>query len=522
MLAFFKANPEHFDMVFVANATAAIKLVADGMRGSHHGDNLGFWYGYHAAAHTSLVGIREIASEVEYFNTDEDVERWLSSTAEQQSRNTSRPVTCERGLFAYPAQSNMNGRRLPLSWPGQLRRSTCPEHRNVYTLLDAAAYVTTAQLDLSDHLEAPDFIALSLHKIFGFPDLGALIIRKGAGQILLQRGYFGGGTVDMVVNGTEEESWHAGKLGSLHEVLEDGTPPFHSIFALEPALQVHRNLYGDMTSISEYTCRLGKELYDSMSELSHGKGVPLCWIYKDPSSQYGDSRTQGPTIAFNIRTSAQGWVKKSHVEQLAVVNGIQLRTGGLCNPGGIKWALDLTVEDMKENYAEGLRCGNGIDELNGKPTGVIRVSLGAMSNRNDIRTLINFLRLFIEGPEESVGAPRIVYQYELDRAVTMTSAAREPKSMQSMATEASITLEERPTVKSGDLRQEVSDNWCPVASCTAAMKSEEELSAHFQVHKIGTLHGKSPQGASQSEPQAKTYNLIRTAFKQARNVLCHR
>ncbi|KAL8975803.1 MAG: hypothetical protein Q9205_008064 [Flavoplaca limonia] len=59
MLHFFRADPEHFDLVFVANATAALKLVAEGVRG-HAKSRL--WYGYHADSHTSLVGLRELAS----------------------------------------------------------------------------------------------------------------------------------------------------------------------------------------------------------------------------------------------------------------------------------------------------------------------------------------------------------------------------------------------------------------------------------------------------------------------------
>lgn len=388
MLEFFKANPRHFDLIFVANATAAIKLVVDGIRGSDRSrEASGFWYGYHAAAHTSLVGVREVAGAANIFNSDDDVEKWLAGNL------THNQTVCKIGLFAYPAQSNMNGRRLPLDWSGRLRRSSRPEHRNVYSLLDAAAYVTTAQLDLSDHLEAPDFVALSLHKIFGFPDLGVLILRKDAGHVLSQRAYFGGGTVDMVINGGGGDSWHARKTGHLHEALEDGTPAFHSILALKPALEVHRILYREMSSISEYTCWLAKALYESMSRLSHYNGVALCRIYKDPSSHYGDAKSQGPTFAFNIQTSTQRWVPKSHVEQLAIVNGIQLRTGGVCNPGGIAWALDLTPQQMRANYAEGLRCGNGVDEMNGKPTGIIRVSLGAMSNIHDIQVLLSFLRL---------------------------------------------------------------------------------------------------------------------------------
>src|SRR5699024_8791988 len=57
-LRFFNADPEEFDLVFVANATAAIKLVADSLRDS---TPQGFWFGYHLDAHTSLVGVRELA-----------------------------------------------------------------------------------------------------------------------------------------------------------------------------------------------------------------------------------------------------------------------------------------------------------------------------------------------------------------------------------------------------------------------------------------------------------------------------
>lgn len=147
----------------------------------------------------------------------------------------------------------------------------------------------------------------------------------------------------MVINADEaERAWHANKMTSLHEVLEDGTPAFHSILALEPALDVHRKLYGSMSSISKHTCRLAEDLFESMSLLKHGNGVSLCRIYKDTVARYGDAKSQGPTIAFNLRTSTGRWAKKSYIEQLAVINGIQLRTGGVCNPGGIAWALNLS------------------------------------------------------------------------------------------------------------------------------------------------------------------------------------
>lgn len=423
-LEFFKADSEYFDLIFVANATAAIKMVMDGMR--DHGP---FWYGYHADSHTSLVGVRELAlGSSRCFMIDRDVETWLSNDSSNLSPYRFQAMSMEKiGLFAYPAQSNMNGRRLPLSWPGRLRASSLKQHQHVYSLLDAAAFVSTAQLDLSDWKNAPDFTALSFYKIFGFPDLGALLVRKGAGQILKKRRYFGGGTVDMVTNADNlSEAWFSRKSLSLHDALEDGTPPFHNIIALESALEIHQRLYTSMDHVSQHTTQLAKIMYERLSALSHHNGARLCTIYQDRSSKYGDGKTQGPTIAFNVQDMKGRWIGKSQFEKLAILNGIQLRTGGVCNPGGIARFLNFTPQEMMNNFQEGVRCGNELDELNGKPTGIIRVSLGAMSTIKDIDTLINFTSLFIDMERQAIEV-RVVEEWTANGAVHTAGSLSERK-----------------------------------------------------------------------------------------------
>jgi molybdenum cofactor sulfurtransferase len=222
-LAFFNADSEHFDLVFTQNATASIKLVGEAFRDLSDDSTAGtFCYGYHKDAHTSLIGIRDLTKDSAYcFASDDEVEEWLhDSRSIMGVANADAPC-----LFAYPGQSNMTGRRLPLSWAKKLRQSSAPLHQNAYTLLDAAALATTAQLDFSDPDSAPDFTALSFYKIFGFPDLGGLIIRKKSGHILSWRKYFGGGTVsDLTVFG--KPTVQKRNL-TLHDNLEDGTLPFH-------------------------------------------------------------------------------------------------------------------------------------------------------------------------------------------------------------------------------------------------------------------------------------------------------
>lgn len=381
VLQFFNADPDHFDLVFVANATMGIKLIMECFREQEDG----FWYGYHKDAHTSLVGVREATKgQHRCFESDNDVEEWLDEGT------NALPGDNSLGLFAYPAQSNMNGRRLPLRWTSQLRSSKLGTH--VYSLLDAAAMISTSPLDLSNSSKAPDFTVLSFYKIFGFPDLGALIVRNESASVLQRRSYFGGGTVEMVSSG--KENWHIRKQGCPHEQLEDGTLPVHSIVALDSALNVHERLFGSPERIALHAAFLAGQLCDKLAALRHHDGSKVCQIYQHSSTSYRDSRTQGPIIAFNFRNGEGEWVSNTEVEKLASIRNIQLRSGGLCNPGGIASALDLAPWEMKRNFSAGHRCGNETDAIGGKPTGMLRVSLGAMSNMQDVKTFINFVEEF--------------------------------------------------------------------------------------------------------------------------------
>ena len=477
-LAFFKADPEHFDLIFVANATAAIKLVMDCL--SDHSQRAASWYSYHTDSHTSLVGVREAAGRSSRcFISDKEVNDWIHARQSKRLPEQDSPTGEEIRLFAYPAQSNMNGRRLPLSWSGSIRSANTPSSQ-VFTLLDAAAYVTTAQLDLSDPDSAPDFIALSFYKIFGYPDLGALVVRKASSHVLSERRYFGGGTVDMVVNGTNNgtntDAWHSKKSTSLHEMLEDGTPAFHSILALNLALKVHQRLFGSMENVSKYTCNLVTILHRKMSKLSHVNGLRLCKIYESSPSRYGNSKDQGPTIAFNVCNSRGEWIGKSDFERLAILNNIQLRTGGVCNPGGIASALEMSPMEMRNNFDEGLRCGNELDEINGKPTGIVRVSLGAMSSLKDIEYFISFLQLFVD---TTPGKPNTSPTLELVGSISTDIVSLQTEVLKSKS-KTSVRVKDITTAHT-----------CPVASCMEVFETREALWKHLSIHRLGKTGRKS-------------------------------
>ncbi|OHF01279.1 MOSC N-terminal beta barrel domain-containing protein [Colletotrichum orchidophilum] len=383
LLRFFNADPEEFDLVFVSNTTAAIKLVSDAFRALPEG----FSYVYHEACHTSIIGVREEARESICVAND-GVRRWINGKSPLDDLYASDSPT----LFSYTAQSHLDGRRYPLTWPSLLRESPAASHGQLYTLMDAASLVATSPLDLSASETAPDFTVLSLYKIFGFPDLGALIVRKQAEPVLNHRRYFGGGTVDMVVCG--KERWHSPKPTFLHERLEDGTLPFHNIIGLDAALDVHAELFGNMARVASHTGFLRDRLYDGLASLKHGNGLPVCTIYSERRSDEAGSVGCGPLISFNIRDAAGAWISLYELEKLATLKNLHIRTGGVCSPGGIASALGLSPWEMRKNFSAGFRCGTDQDVIAGKPTGVIRASLGAMSSLSDVDFLVGFIDEF--------------------------------------------------------------------------------------------------------------------------------
>ncbi|KAI4912703.1 hypothetical protein J4E90_006109 [Alternaria incomplexa] len=348
VLKMFNADPVHFDVVFTANATGAIKLVTEGFSGYEEG----FDYCYHRNSHTSLVGVRELAN--------------------------------------------------PL--------------------------VSTTPIDLSNHLFAPDFISLSFYKIFGFPDLGALIVRKAAGHVFDHRKYFGGGTTEMTT--CLGESWVARKNSSLHARLEDGTIAFRNILALKCAIMTHRALFGGLEEVSTHARWLASILHDRLTSMTHYNGALVCQVYKSRETHYQDSQRQGPTIAFNIQRSNGAYIGPWHVGAFLRASKIHVRTGNVCNPAGMACALGVEAGWIRGAFDAGLRCNTEADVVDGVPFGIVRVTLGAMSTLEDVETLVSCLsRNVVErrGPLQETAQVR-------DKSKEWVEESRSPSAVSEMTT----------------------------------------------------------------------------------------
>ena len=119
-------------------------------------------------------------------------------------------------LNCFTAMSNFNGRKYPLSWIKELQSAS----ESNFVLLDAASYVSTNNLDLSR--VKPDFVVMSFYKMFGYPTgLGALLVRNTSSGIL-EKNYFGGGTVDVASVRTNKQFYRR----NISQRLEDGTADY--------------------------------------------------------------------------------------------------------------------------------------------------------------------------------------------------------------------------------------------------------------------------------------------------------
>ncbi len=377
VLRFFRASPEEYAVAFTANATGALKLVAEAYPFTSRSTLLLTFDN-----HNSVVGIREYArargARTVYaplvlpdLRLDEARWRDLLSAADRGADN----------LFAYPAQSNFSGVQHDLGWIDVAREQGWD------TVLDAAAFVPTNRLDLSR--VHPDFVAISFYKMFGYPTgVGALIARREA-LAKLQRPWFSGGTI--TVASVQGDRYY---LSEGPEAFEDGTINYLSLAAVSIGLD-HLEAVGLERIHSRVIC-LAAWLLETLASLRHASGRPLIQVYGPL-----DMQQRGATVTINVFDPEGHFVDHRHVEERANRAGISLRTGCFCNPGGGETALGLSATELITCFASSSRRLS-LDDfrrcLDAKSTGAVRVSLGVASNFADAAYFVDFVRSFLDRP----------------------------------------------------------------------------------------------------------------------------
>ena len=377
VLEYFKADPVEYDVIFTSNASGALKLV-----GESYPFASGDQYLLTFDNHNSVNGIREFAhgkgAQVTYIPMalpDMRVDETILDAAWDKARSGG------NNLFAYPAQSNFSSVKHPLQW---IERAHA---KGWDVLLDAAAFAPTNPLDLS--IWKPDFVPLSFYKIFGYPTgLGAMLARRPALR-KLHRPWFAGGTI--TVASVQGDKYY---LAEGHAAFEDGTIDFLNIPAVEIGLR-HIQSMGIDHIQQRVSCLTGW-LLENLTAMRHSSGVPLVRLYGPVTTE-----ARGGAVTVNFYNAQGQTIDHRSIEEAANKVNISLRTGCFCNPGAGELALGISRVELDV-------CFNGpghenrltIDDfricIDGKSSGAVRISVGMITNFNDIQGFLHFAQSLLE------------------------------------------------------------------------------------------------------------------------------
>ena len=378
VMKFTNADPNEYSIIFTASATSSLKLLGESFPWSENS-----LYLYTRDNHNSVLGIRRWAK---HFSA-----KFKAVDQEEIDQLEGRPVdrTAEGpyNLFAFPAEENFAGKKFDLGWIQKFRTTSIGEHFNKgkwFVLLDAAAYIPTNRLDLKR--TPADFVVLSFYKIFGYPNLGALIVRNDALKYLEKRD-FSGGTVVIATCGTDYALFQP--RGCVK--FEDGTLPFFSIIALKEGFKKYHELGADR--INKHVWAVTRELYTRLSRIRHNStGRPVVKIYGN--HMRNDPTQQGGIVTINILNSTGGYVGYNNVMKHAAAENINIRVGCFCNPGSCISAAGLQDDQVEDYYGKKTSCHDSIDIINGVPLGAVRISLGPYTTMEDIETFDQFVRKY--------------------------------------------------------------------------------------------------------------------------------
>ena len=372
ILKFFNADPDEYLAIFTPNASGALKLV---------GESYPFPNGRYLLTfdnHNSVNGIREFAhargANVTYIPV---MLPDMRVDASQLDRELAQPSKSGHNLFAYPAQSNFSSVKHPLEWIEKA-------HAHGWdVLLDAAAFVPTSKLDLGK--VKPDFVPVSFYKIFGYPTgLGALIARKSA-LAKLHRPWFAGGTI--TVASVQGDKYY---LADGAAAFEDGTLDYLNIPAIEIGLRHIESIGYDV--IGERVKTLTGWLLQNLTALKHSTGEPLVRLF-GPATSEG----RGGAVTVNFYDKDGHAFDHRFIESEANKVNISLRTGCFCNPGAGEVALGISRVELDVCFTRpDHRDVMSIDEfrkcIDGKSSGAVRISVGPITNFNDVQALLAFAR----------------------------------------------------------------------------------------------------------------------------------
>jgi selenocysteine lyase/cysteine desulfurase len=348
VLRHLNADPAEYVAIFTPNATGAARLVGETYPFSRR-SRLVLTFDNHDA----VTGLREFARATTCVpTTAPDLRVDPDLLATELTRG-------HRGLFAYPAQSDFSGVRHPLDW------IDLAKGLGYDVLLDAAAYLPTARLDLA--AVHPDFVIVSWYKIFGYPTgVGCLVARRAA----------------------------------LPDAVKDDTLNYPSIpdvyFGLDWLDQV------DVELVATRVRCLTAWFLNRLTSLRHSDGGPMTEVYGPL-----DTHDRGGTVAFNLLDRDGRIVNERVVATETSAARISLHVGRFRGPGAGDNASGLRRDRFRAlRYTRTNTPAENLDALGQPPATAIRVSFGLASTVDDVERFIDFARgTYRDRVVETAGLP---------------------------------------------------------------------------------------------------------------------
>lgn len=212
--------------------------------------------------------------------------------------------------------------------------------------------------------------------MFGSPTgLGFLFIKKDMIECCTEMGYYGGGSVNLVLPGTDFKVLRK----NIEDIFEAGTINYRSIISLRHGFNSISEL-GGLPVILEHVKSLNEE-FKRVMVLKFGDNIVI------HSHDLSCSIT-----TLSLKRKNKEWIGYNEIINLAELHNppIQLRGGCFCNQGACLDALEVGEEKVQKWYDSGHVCGDGLDIVDGERTGVLRISWGRESMYEDLEILVDF------------------------------------------------------------------------------------------------------------------------------------
>lgn len=400
----FLHDPDHhYHIIFTSNATTALHLLSTRLPWHRHSTLL-----THAHSHNAILGLRNPALAAGAAFRSLPTAALHHSLSRAHAHPPAAPPTPPFhtpppfALLAFPAECNLTGARFPLTWATLAKTNGLPDHppAALVTLVDTTKLIASHPCSLRDNPDI-DALVFSAYKLSGsLTGLGALLIRKRSylERLLVHTAgasYFGGGRSVQVVTPFSPVLFVPS--ADLEGALQLGTPNLQGLHALPMTLEVFQKCEGGMQGVSRHVRHVAEVFREGLRA-----AFERVVVHGDAGLREigeGGWEGEGGVVTFTVlREVGDGeWRAVGHTEvgRVLEMNGVYARVGCMCNAGGCAEVLGLGDAEVGRNYARGVRCGEGGDFVDGKGTGVVRVSFGWGSVVEDAVGVVKVVKEFV-------------------------------------------------------------------------------------------------------------------------------